>query len=317
IDDGMPAGAVGQSCGGGGGAGAGGGGGLPCEPALALTAGVPFTMPEGATDAQVCFGIDVPAADVKRHITAINSRIDNHTMVHHMLFMQAPSAVSPDPKPCEFTAGDWKLLYAWGPGTQAQVLPADAGFPIEAGETAHFVMQMHYNNLKALPSQTDQSGMDLCTTTAIRPHDADIMAFGGMNFTLPPNATSELACALPVPAIPGLPLTVFQAWPHMHTLGAALHGEIERGGTAEVIADVADYDFNYQIAYPLNTQLGAGDVVRTRCTWKNDTSNAVAFGENTHNEMCFDFLAYYPRVDLAQWHWLLPAATATCELTTK
>ncbi|MSP26142.1 MAG: hypothetical protein EXR75_13495, partial [Myxococcales bacterium] len=37
IDDGMPAGAVGQSCGGGDGAGAGGGGGLPCEPALALT----------------------------------------------------------------------------------------------------------------------------------------------------------------------------------------------------------------------------------------------------------------------------------------
>ena len=34
--------------------------------------------------------------------------------------------------------------------------------------------------------------------------------------------------------------------------------------------------------------------MRTRCTWGNPTDRAVNFGENTEDEMCFDFLMLYP-----------------------
>ncbi len=315
VDVGMLAASAAEECGGGG--SGSGGAGPGCTPDLAVTPLAAFSMPEDEIDAHICFGIDVPASDVARHITAIVPRIDNEAILHHLLFMQAPKSVSPDPAPCDVTASDWKLLYAWGPGTPAYVLPEEAGFPLAAGETGHFVLQVHYNNLKGLAGQVDQTGMDLCTTTALRPHDADIMAFGGMQFTLPPNAASELTCETTVPVIPGLPLTVFQAWPHMHTKGASLTTAIDHGGSTEVLADVPNYDFDYQVTYPATGKLNAGDVVRTRCGWQNDTGKSVPFGENTANEMCFNFVTYYPRVELAQWHWLLPAATAECQLVTK
>jgi hypothetical protein len=38
--------------------------------------------------------------------------------------------------------------------------------------------------------------------------------------------------------------------------------------------------------------LGAGDNVITTCTYNNDTNNAVTFGENTGDEMCFNFALY-------------------------
>ena len=314
IDAGMPARAAGETCdGGSGGAGGGGGGGdLGCVPSIALTAQHPYNMPADKTDSQICFGIDVPASVAKRHITAIVPRLDNKKIIHHILLMQAPSSVPAAPAPCDFTQSDWKLLYAWGPGAPPQKLPPEAGFPIEGGETIHFVMQVHYNNLQGLVGEQDQSGIDLCTTETLRPHDADIMAFGGGEFSLTPAATTEMTCDLTVPAVVSsyFPVTIFQSWPHMHQLGRAMHSELRRpDNSVEVLVDVPDYSFDYQTTYPNNgIKLGVGDVVRTSCSWHNTTNNTVTFGENTADEMCFNFVTYYPRINSTQWTWLAPAS---------
>ncbi len=317
IEAGHPSRGAGEMCDGGG--GSGGGGTVDCEPDVELTAEEPFEMPASSIDEQICFGITIPASDDKRHITAIAPRIDNNTIIHHMLLLQAPSPVSSSPSPCAFTQVDWKLLYAWGPGTPPHVLPDAAGFPLEAGEEAHFVLQLHYNNLQGLVGETDQSGIDLCTTTTLREHDADIMAFGGTGFqNLAPMATSTLACTSNVPAALGayFPISVFQSWPHMHTLGASLYGAVERGNQTEVLVDVPDYDFEYQITYPNDAvQIDVGDDIVTRCTWDNTTASPVGFGEGTNDEMCFNFVSYYPRIAAPVWSWLLPAQTASCDLT--
>lgn len=318
IDDGHPRRPAGQTCGGG---GAGGeGGGTTCSPDVSLTAQEPFEMPASSTDEQICFGIDLQAHADKRHITAILPRIDNSTIIHHMLLLEAPNPVSPEPSPCAFTQVDWKLLYAWGPGTPPHVLPPQAGFPLEAGQEAHFVMQVHYNNLQGLSGETDQSGIDLCTTTTLREHDADIMAFGSTGFSdIPPQSTSTLDCTSDVPAALDayFPITVFQSWPHMHQIGTALYGAVERGSGNEVLVDVDDYDFNYQITYPNDAvTIDVGDTVRTRCTWDNNSNQAVGFGEETLDEMCFNFVSYYPRVAAPVWSWLLPSQTSTCDMST-
>jgi hypothetical protein len=301
--------------------GEGGAGGmepLPCTPDVLLTAASPFEMPATSTDEQICFGIEGPAIAAKRHITTIAPRIDNSAIIHHMLLLQAPEAVSPDPAPCDFVQLDWKLLYAWGPGTPPHILPDAAGFPLEADEETHFVLQIHYNNLQGLEGQTDQSGIDLCTTETLREHDADIMAFGGMSFpALAPMARSQLECETPIPfeVAAFLPVTIFQSWPHMHQLGAELHSFVENTSKMQPLAEVSDYDFNYQVTYPTEAEIAVGDTVRTTCTWENDTSSEVTFGENTDNEMCFNFLSYYPRVAADFWHWLLPAQGAQCDMT--
>jgi hypothetical protein len=38
----------------------------------------------------------------------------------------------------------------------------------------------------------------------------------------------------------------------------------------------------------------AGDVINTSCFYTNKTNATIRFGENTGNEMCFNFALYYP-----------------------
>jgi hypothetical protein len=144
------------------------------------------------------------------------------------------------------------------------------------------------------------------------------VAFGGTQFApLPPNATTETTCSLDVPAVvePFFPVTIFQSWPHMHQLGRKFESVIEKAdGSVVTLADVPNYDFEYQITYPNdNIPLEIGDTVRTTCTWENTTSQTANFGEDTADEMCFNFVSYYPRVTASQWHWLLPSASADCQ----
>lgn len=319
LDAGAPARPAGDSCGGQGGGGAGAGG-PGCEPDVTLRAAQPFEMPATSLDEQICFGITIPANPTKRHITTIAPKIDNDTIIHHILLLQAPNAVSPDPQPCGFTNVEWKLLYAWGPGTPPHVLPAEAGFPMDAGEDQHFVLQVHYNNLQGLSGETDQSGVDLCTTDQLRRFDADIMAFGSIGFDgIVPNATSTLECTTPVPSIADafFPVTIFQSWPHMHQIGSAMTSEIDKaaGGTIELV-NVPNYDFNFQLTYPNDAVvLDVGDDVHTRCTWENNTAQTVGFGEDTADEMCFNFVSYYPRIDAPVWSWLAPAQGASCSMS--
>jgi Copper type II ascorbate-dependent monooxygenase, C-terminal domain/Copper type II ascorbate-dependent monooxygenase, N-terminal domain len=318
LDAGSPPRTAGDECGGAAGGG-GAGGAVGCTPDLELVGQQPFEMPATSTDEQVCFGIDFPASADKRHITAILPKIDNDTIIHHILLLQSPTAVSSDPQPCGFTNVDWKLLYAWGPGTPAHVLPSAAGFPMDADTEQHFVLQVHYNNLQGLSGQMDQSGVDLCTTTDLREHDADIMAFGSTGFDgIVPMATSELDCTTPLPSLvdPYFPVTIFQSWPHMHQIGAGLTSVIEHGdGSTTELANVPNYDFNFQLTYDNDAVLDVGDTVRTVCTWDNNTAQTVGFGEDTADEMCFNFVSYYPRIDAPVWSWLAPAQIASCNMS--
>ena len=313
---GMPA--SDENCGGEGGAGgAGGGVTVNCVPDISLKPATPFEMPADEADLYLCFGVEAPS-DIARHITAIAPKIDNEKILHHILFVQSPEPVIANGEPCNFVNLDWKLVYAWGPGTPALELPQEAGFPLGPNDPGHYVIQIHYNNVQGLVGETDASGIDLCTTTELRPNDADVVAFGGTQFApLPPNATTETTCSLDVPATvePFFPVTIFQSWPHMHQLGRKFESVIEKSdGSVVTLADVPNYDFEYQITYPNdNIKLEVGDTVRTTCTWENTTSETANFGEDTADEMCFNFVSYYPRVTASQWHWLLPSASADCQ----
>ena len=79
------------------------------------------------------------------------------------------------------------------------------------------------------------------------------------------------------------------------------------------MVDVDNYDFNYQVTYPTNMKLDVGDVIHTTCGWKNTLPQSVQFGEDTNDEMCFNFVSYYPRIETSAWHWLVPSALADCQ----
>ena len=109
-------------------------------------------------------------------------------ITHHALVYLSSTTEDPKPHACEsFGVTGRRMVYAWAPGGEAFDLPAAAGLPIE-GKT-HFVVQMHYSNLRHLAGQTDASGVDLCATAALRPNDADVLAVGSTKFSIPPRST--------------------------------------------------------------------------------------------------------------------------------
>jgi cytochrome c551/c552 len=307
-------------CGGTGGSGGGtgtggtGGAGLSCTPDVKLQAATPWVMPKDTTDIYVCYGVDL-TFDKKRQAIALAPLIDNATIVHHMLLFSAKSSYGSTPKPCS-GSNMGALIGVWAPGGGALELPPEAGYPLDG--TAHFVLQVHYSNLMHLDGQKDLSGYQLCTTDQLRPNDADILAFGTWQFTVPAQGSADITCDLTLPGVTPT-LHGIAGMPHMHKLGKALSTTLHKAdGSPDVDLGTANpWNFQSQVWTMLgdNAVLKPGDKVSTRCAWDNPTSSDVHFGETTSDEMCFGFLMYYPRIAVQGWQWGAPAAGSTCQPT--
>jgi hypothetical protein len=136
------------------------------------------------------------------------------------------------------------------------------------------------------------------------------MAFGTINISIPPRASLTATCDYTIPT--GTPdLHLFSATPHMHTLGTAMT-TTKMGAAGATIVSQPAFSFQTQLAYPTSVDLAAGDVVETACTWQNSTDSTVSFGENTSNEMCFDFVAYYPAITSGLFSWITPSVFPSC-----
>lgn len=289
----------------------GAGGSAPaCTPDLKLHA-EPWTMPKDTGDAYVCFGVDVTVAK-KQQIIGIYPGIDNPTIVHHMLMFDMPKAVSPTPTLCDGGSMGGRLVGVWAPGGAGLDFPAEAGLPLEG--TRHYMVQVHYSNLNHLEGEKDASGFDLCTTSELRANDADIVAFGGMTFTVPAQGKLDLTCDLLLPKGTA-DLHVFSGMPHMHRLGTGISATLlPTSGPQVDLGTRTPWDFDAQYWSANVATLKAGDTVRTRCQWENTTSTNVGFGPKTSDEMCFAFAAYWPKVDSLS-NWELPALLAKCAKT--
>jgi cytochrome c551/c552 len=285
---------------------------LPCTPDVTMRPATPYTMPTGTNEQYVCYGFDVTVTS-KRHVIALAPKIDNSAILHHLLLFQSNQSESPTPTPCASGGStSWSLIGGWAPGGKNIILPPEAGFP-ESG-TTHWVLQVHYNNAKGLPSPQDSSGFDMCSTDQLRPNDAGVMAFGSVNFSIPPRSALNLTCTVQYST--SFPkVHVFSATPHMHLLGKSLTTNILPGGSGAPVNVVSQpaWDFQTQVAYPANNDINPGDSVVTQCDWNNTTDSAVTFGENTENEMCFSFLAYYPLITQPLFSWVTPSAVASCQ----
>lgn len=286
---------------------------VDCEPDIALRPQSKFTMPKTESDQYVCYGVDV-TPEQARHIFAMRPVVDNTSILHHVLLFESPRAVSGTPTPCSSGGSiDWRIVYGWAPGGTSIVLPPEAGMPLNG--TTHYVVQLHYNNVQALEGQQDGSGFDLCSTTQLRPNDADVIAFGTNDIELPPGSERTYDCTFSIPAQVGGTVRFIAAMPHMHQLGSKIETTVERGEQTFDLGTVDDWNFQTQYWQPLGVDVNAGDKIRTRCTWKNRGSGTVEFGEDTADEMCYSFSMYYPRI--SNLPWALPAQLAQCDVTDK
>jgi hypothetical protein len=282
-----------------------------CVPeALAPTSS--WAMPQSTVDAYVCFGVDILSA-AKRHVVAIAPKIDNAAIVHHVILYRSDDALSGTPAPCDpGGASGRRVLYAWAPGASTLVLPPEAGFAEEG--TTHYVVQLHYSNGTYAPGLTDASGIELCTTDALRPNDADVVAFGTRQITIPARGALDVTCRVSIPTGTES-MHVFSAFPHMHSFGKSI-STVQvppDGGTPVDLGSQPHWSFKTELAFAVSATLAQGDIVQTRCAWANPTDQDVTFGYAANQEMCISYTAYYPKVSSAQWgSFSTPSETSTC-----
>jgi hypothetical protein len=298
---------------------------LACDADVQIRPKSKFVMPKDAKNSYQCYGFDLNVAQ-KRHLTAMGPFIDNPKIVHHVILYQANETVDSTPHECAaFPSPAWRMLAVWAPGGKNQVLPEAAGYPVEG--TGHFAVQVHYNNINGESGETDGTGYDVCSTDKLRANDADVLAAGSVNFSIPARGSLDLSCSYPWGsgfgdgadgAYPNI--HVFSVMPHMHKLGVALDASVVSatpGAVEKQVASVPAWDFNSQPWSDVNLDLAPGDTIKTHCAFQNPGDAPVRFGENTEDEMCFAFMAYYPKVTNHVWSWILPSASRSTTCVSK
>lgn len=284
---------------------------LFCKTDVSVRPASAFAVPSESGDVYVCYGFD-PKTASKRHIIGMAPRIDAAAVVHHVTLLVSDSSIPPTPATCPIAgSSQWRSVFGWAPGGSSLELPKEAGFAFD--ENSHYVVQVHYSNPTGKVGLTDTSGFDLCTTSELRPNDADVMAFGAHVFTIPPQTTHSVSCTVQVPSY-GVTTHIFATFPHMHTLGTSIATKVftPDGREAASLGSKDNWDFGNQTWIPVDYTLKPFDTVTTRCAWNNTTDSFVTWGEKTSDEMCYAFMMYWPRITAAGWTWASPAVSSVC-----
>jgi hypothetical protein len=283
---------------------------LSCTPDVHVRPSAPYALSADTDDILICYGWESPHPS-KRHIIGLSPAIAATRQLHHVTLLQSDDAVSPLPGPCSPAAmTTWRSLYGWAPGASGLELPPEAGLP--EGPGTHLVVQMHFVN-PSHEAVLDTSGFDLCTTEQLRPNDADVMAFGTTEITVPARGSRAVDCSIPVPA-DGAITHLFAAFPHMHKLGKSIVTTVRPGGTGAPvdIGSVPNWDYANQTWLPVDYTLRPGDVVQSKCSWNNPSDHGVGYGPTSDDEMCFSYVMYFPKIEASTWNWSLPALYSTC-----
>jgi hypothetical protein len=283
---------------------------LPCEADIVLQAHAPggaggFAVPT-VDNLYQCFAFQVPQTSTGQAI-AWAPIIDDERVVHHWILYRQQSAPSSDTFACDASLQVSATFVAgWAPGGGNVELPAGVG--LELGSPSEwYVLQVHYHNSAQHLDAVDQSGVAFCSAPQQQPMTAGILTLGTVGIDIPANATNHqesgtCGAFLGTNGWPE-PLHVLAGSPHMHQLGRGLRTVVNHaGGGTEVVTDVAQFDWQNQTMWWNDPEviLNPGDSITTTCTFDNPNAYNVGFGENTEDEMCFNFVLAYPIDGLAE-----------------
>jgi hypothetical protein len=207
--------------------------------------------------------------------------VDNSKVLHHWILNGA----------------DGTFITGWAPGGEGnkKPLPADVGMYMPS--SGQLRLDMHYNNLTGSASEQDASGVEVCVIsdkTKFRKNTATVVGIIG-NANAPAHQHVDNATTCTVTASMGT-ATLIGNSPHMHLLGVHAKFELTQDGKHTVLHDDA-FSFDDQHSWPLDPPVvvKSGDKFTVTCSYTNNTDKAATFGENTGNEMCFNFVTVYPK----------------------
>jgi Copper type II ascorbate-dependent monooxygenase, C-terminal domain len=199
------------------------------------------------------------------------------------------------------------------------MLPSVAGFPfggrIENGGFRYLKLQIHYHNPLHVAGLADRSGLKISYTAELRSSDMGVLALGDPAVTQervlrPGNKSIHFEyecpswCTQTWQSPSTSKLTVISSLLHMHETGSRMWTGLYRNNRlVREVGRVDFYDFNFQtqLLFEKPFEILPGDRLNTHCIF--DTTGRTTdteFGAGSQDEMCIDFLMYYPKVDNAQ-----------------
>jgi peroxiredoxin len=187
-------------------------------------------------------------------------------------------------------------LCGTAPGDMPTILPPGTAKLIPAG--SDLIFQMHYTPVGTV--HTDRSRVGLVLAKGPVEHRVHTRAIGQRDFLIPPGAPNY-----PVTSTFTFPRDahLYSFMPHMHLRGKTFkYMATYPNGSSEVLLSVPAYDFGWQSVYMLAEPKAMPKGTRIDCyaTFDNSADNpsnpdptkAVAFGEQTWEEMMIGWLDY-------------------------
>lgn len=258
-----------------------------CDESFKITAGKgsKVTVQNGTeTHPQVI--LDAPWGDKDVQAVGFRPITDNSAVLHHWILNS--------------NVGAGAFINGWAPGkdeSKRKPYPDDVGVFLPKGKSA-LRLDMHYNNLTGTKPELDDSGVEVCVTHTPRKFAATTFSGFAAIPRIPAGQEIDIVgtCNVAVKQ----PTYLISESPHAHQLATHMKLVVKRG-SEEIVLHDAPFAFDGQVAtqLPEPFELKNGDVVTTTCHYKNDTNKVVGFGEDTGNEMCFNFVVYYPMGSLS------------------
>ncbi|OQV12655.1 Dopamine beta-hydroxylase [Hypsibius exemplaris] len=265
----------------------------------------------------------LPDLEEKNHIIQYEAAIQegNEDLVHHIEVFHclAPAGVrlykwegdcDADGAPEQINHCK-RVIGAWAMGSPPLTYPEEAGYPLGGKDFSPYIrIEMHYNNPAVTAGRVDSSGIRFYYTTQLRRYDAGCLELGleySPKMAIPPRmAKFELSghCTAGCTSV-GFPprgIMVFASQLHTHLTGARVWTRHFRNGIELPELDRDNhYSTMYQEIRKLKRRVNIlpGDELLTTCEFRTlDRKNATLGGYAISDEMCVNYIHYYPRTNL-------------------
>uniref|UniRef100_A0A7E4VLN4 Tyramine beta-hydroxylase n=1 Tax=Panagrellus redivivus TaxID=6233 RepID=A0A7E4VLN4_PANRE len=243
-------------------------------------------------------------------ITKGNEHIVHHMEVYHCVYETDAAEeyngnCNADDKP-KMAHMCSKVIAAWAMGADTLYYPIEAGMPFGGKGFRPLVMvEIHYNNPKKIAGIIDNSGFRFTYTPNLRPFDAGIMELGLIYSdanSIPPRQTdfaiSGYCVADCTSKLPPSGIKIFGSQLHAHLTGRKLWTSHYRDGVkiGEINRD-NHFSPHWQHIQVLQKQAYVlpGDTLVTTCVYDTRDQNEFVFGGyEIRNEMCVNYVYYYP-----------------------
>lgn len=287
------------------------------------------------------FAVPPSLFEQKRHIVRWEMTLPpkiNKANIHHSVVHECDPLTSEDVASFQPTDGFQEgtiknkchsitITWAYG-GNTINYYPKDTGYPI-GGDTdyKHFLLEIHYDNPEMKIGYIEDIQLKYFLSKDLKKNELGGLTLGAVQslsgLIIPPKqADFEIQSTCPSTCLSRMydqDLTIISAMSHTHLTGYEIWTKIVRDNKdAGFLFRNANYDFNYQNNYPLNVTVRRTDDLVTKCGFRTlDRELYTKGGERTTDEMCYQFLIYYPRQPKAGNCYSMPSLESSSELLNK